>query len=71
MFVRLTHSSVAFLYPENRKHLDFLMFSGGIEKQHWTVNAGMKQEMKVNTIQLLTVDLLARASMKNVASCDK
>ena len=26
---------------------------------------------KVNERQLLTVDLLARASMKNVASCDK
>ena len=31
----------------------------------------MKQEMKVNTIQLLTVELLARASVKNLASCDK
>ena len=31
----------------------------------------MKQEMKVKTTQFLTVDLLVRASMKNIASCDK
>ena len=30
--------SVASLYPpENRKPRGFLMFSGGIEKQHWPV----------------------------------
>ena len=25
------------ILPENRKPKDFLMFSGGIEKQHWAV----------------------------------
>ena len=36
----LTHYSLVLLFytPENiRKHLSFLMFSGGMEKQHWAV----------------------------------
>ena len=30
-----------------------------------------KNKNKITNIQLLTVDLLARVSMKNVAKCDK
>ena len=35
MNINLFQSGVAYLYPpENRKSISFLMFSGGIDKQH-------------------------------------
>ena len=49
------------LFPSNT--IDFLVPSFNPKR--------MTQEMKVNTIQLLSVSLLACASMKNATSCDK
>ena len=51
------------LFTVSSNITDFLVHSFFYEQK--------TEEMKVNTIQLLMVDLLARASMKNIASCDK